>query len=72
MLSPRPEIRYLPQSYGTKMHILHRLEICQKIYMTRFSVQKFYTLRVRNLRLFLLKKKQRKCINLVAFLLEFN
>ena len=44
-----------------------RLEICQKIYTTGFSVQKFYTLKVRNLRLFLLKKKQRKCINLVAF-----
>ena len=49
-----------------------RLEICQKIYMTKFSDQKFYTLKVRTLRLFLLKKKQRKCINWVAFLLKFN
>ena len=50
----------------------NKLEICQKIYTTGFSDQKFYTLKVRNLQLFLLKKKQRKCINLVAFLLEFN
>ena len=57
-------------SYGVVA--LVRLEICQKIYTTGFSVQQFYTLNVRNLRLFLLKKKQRKCINLVAFLLELN
>ena len=31
-----------------------RLEICQKIYMTKFSDQKFYTLKVRNWRQFLL------------------
>ena len=49
-----------------------RLEICQKIYMTGFSGQKFYTLKVHILQLFLLKKKQCKCINLAAFLLEFN
>ena len=49
-----------------------RLEICQKIYTTGFSDQKFYTLKVRTLRLFSLKKKQRKCINLVVFLLELN
>ena len=41
-----------------------RLEICQKIYMTGFSGQKFYTLKVRKLRLFLLKEKQHKCINI--------
>ena len=41
-----------------------RHEICQKIYTTRVSGQKFYTLKVRKLRLFLLKKKQRKCINI--------
>ena len=57
-------------SYGVVA--LVRLEICQKIYTTGFSVQQFYTLNVRNLRLFLLKKKQRKCINLVAFLLEIK
>ena len=50
---------------------LSRLEICQKFYTTEFSGQKFYTLKVRTLRLFFLKKKQRKCINLAAFLLEF-
>ena len=44
-----------------------RLEICQKIYTTGFSGQKFYTLKVRKLRLFLLKKKQRKCINISYF-----
>ena len=47
-----------------------RLEICQKIYTTGFSGQKFYTLNVRKFRLFLLKKKQRKCINLAVFLLN--
>ena len=41
-----------------------RLEICQKIYMTEFLGQKFYTLKVRKLRLILLKRKQRKCINI--------
>ena len=30
-----------------------RLEICQKIYTTRFSGKKFYTIKVRKLRLFL-------------------
>ena len=35
----------------------HRLEICQKIYTTRFFGQKFYTLKVRKSRLFLLKEK---------------
>ena len=54
------------------IYIIYRLEICQKIYTTRFSDQQFYTLKVHNLQLFLLKKKQRKCINLVAFLLEIN
>ena len=42
----------------------NRLEICQQIYTTRFSGQKIYTLKVRKLQLFLLKKKQRKCINI--------
>ena len=45
-----------------------RLEICQKNYMTGFLDPKLYTLKVRKLRLFLLKKKQRKCISLVTFL----
>ena len=40
------------------------LEICQKIYTTGFSDQKFYTLKVQ---LFLLKKKQCKCINFSYF-----
>ena len=53
-------------------HMRFRLEICQKIYTTRFLGQNFYTLKVCTLRLFLLKKKKRKCINLVAFLLKFN
>ena len=44
-----------------------RLEICQKIYTTGFSDQKFHTLKVRNLRLFLLKKKQRKFIDISYF-----
>ena len=46
---------------------LIRLEICQKIYMTGFFGQKSYTLKVRKLRRFLLKKKQRKCINVSYF-----
>ena len=37
---------------------LARLEICQKIYTTGFSDQKFYTLKMRNLQLFLLKKNR--------------
>ena len=41
---------------------VRRLEICQKIYTTGFSGQKFYPLKVRKLRLFLLKEKQRICI----------
>ena len=49
-----------------------RLDICQKIYTTGFSDRKFYTLKVCNMRLFLLKKKLLKCSNLVAFLLEIN
>ena len=44
-----------------------RLETCQKIYTTGFWDKKIYTLKVQNFRLFLLKKKQRKCINLVTF-----
>ena len=52
--------------------VIFRLEICQKIYTTGFSGQIFYTVKVRQLRLFLLKKKQRKCSDLGAFLLEFN
>ena len=40
-----------------------RLEICQKIYTTEFLGQKIYTLKVRKLRLFLLKDKQRECIS---------
>ena len=47
--------------------ITNRLEICQKIYTTKFLGQKFYTLKVRKLRLFLLKKKQQKCINISHF-----
>ena len=46
---------------------LGRLEICQKIYTTRFSGQKFYTLKVRKLRLFFTKNKQRKFINISYF-----
>ena len=42
---------------------LCRLEICQKNYTTGFLGQKLYTLKVRKFRLFLPKKKQRKCIN---------
>ena len=45
----------------------YRLEICEKIYMTGFFGQKIYTLKVRKLRQFLLKKKQRKCINISHF-----
>ena len=65
-------IQIFSPQWTEKMTRMIRLEICQKIHMTGFLVQKFYTLKVRNLRLFLLKKKQRKCINLVAFLLKIN
>ena len=52
-----PDIHY-------KQNGLSRHEICQKIYTTGFFGRKMYTLKVRKLRLFLLKKKQRKCINI--------
>ena len=38
-----------------------RLEICQMFYTTRFLGQKFYTVKTRILRLFLLTIKQRRC-----------
>ena len=44
-----------------------RLEICQKIYTTGFSGQKFYTLKVRKFRLFLLKENQLICIYISYF-----
>ena len=49
------------------LHPWHSLDICQKIYTTRFLCKKFYTLKVRKIWLFLLKKKQRKCINISYF-----
>ena len=52
-----------------------RLDICQKIYTTGFSGKKIYTLKVHKFQLFLLKKKQRNCIDISYFssvLLEFN
>ena len=52
----------IPQRYTQS-----RLEICQKIYTTRFSGQIFYTPKVRKLRLFLLKEKQRTCIYISYF-----
>ena len=39
----------------------HRHEICQKICTTRFSGQKFYTLKVHKLRPFSFRRRQRKC-----------
>ena len=48
-----------------------RLEICQKIYTTGFFGQQFYTLKVRKLWRFSLKKKQRKCINIGYFSIFF-
>ena len=50
-----------------KTPFMYRLDICQKIYTTRFSGKKFYTLKVHKIWLFLLKKKQRKCINISYF-----
>ena len=49
-----------------------RLEICQKIYTNGFLDQKIYTLKVHKLRLFLLKKKQRECINISYLSRLFN
>ena len=55
---------------------VHRLEICQKNFTTGFLGQKFYTLKLRILWLFLLKKKNSAnaliLAMLEAFLLEFN
>ena len=49
------------------MVILVRLDICQKLYTTQFLGKQFYTLKVQNFGLFLLKKKQHKCINIKYF-----
>ena len=49
-----------------KKHDPFRLEICQNIYTTELLAKKFYTLKVRKLRLFLLQKK-RKCFNITYF-----
>ena len=63
----------LPYSKGfMKFSGLSRLEIYQKIYTTIFSDQKFYTQKVPNLRLFLLKKKQCNFINLVVFFVRIE
>ena len=43
------------------------LKFVKKNYTSRFLGQKFHTLKVRKLRLFLLKKKQRKCVNISYF-----
>ena len=43
------------------------LRFVKKIYTTGFSGKKFYTLKVRKLRLFLLKEKQCKCIYISYF-----
>ena len=51
------------------------LRFVKKVTGPDFRAKKFYTLKVRKLRLFLLKKKQHKCIdisNLSDFLLKFN
>ena len=48
-------------------NMVFRLDICQKIYTTEFLGQKFYTLKVCKLRLFLIKKEQQKCINVSYF-----
>ena len=47
------------------MH-LHKIQpqICQKSYTNRFSGLKFYTLKMRKLRLVLCTMKQHKCINI--------
>ena len=43
------------------------LRFVKKNYTTGFQGQKFYILKVRKLQLFLLKKKQRKCIDISYF-----
>ena len=51
---------FYPQKQKYKSYFknaFHRQEICQKIYKTRFWVQKFYTLKARKLPQFLLPKK---------------
>ena len=54
--------------------MISRLEICQKIYTTGFLRQKFYALKVRKLRLFLLKRNSINALISVIwvdFLLKF-
>ena len=70
--SEQPTVACQQRFKGFAFPVCPRLEICQQNYTTRFLVQKCYTLKVHNLRLFLIKKKQRKCINYAAFLLELN
>ena len=52
---------------------LDRLEICQKIYTTGFSGQKFFTLKVRNATIFTQRETAYMHLYqlLVAFLLKF-
>ena len=59
-----------PPRFDKFNKLVARLEICQKIYTTGFSGQKFYTLKRRKLRRFLLKKQQRKCIN-ISYCISF-
>ena len=55
--------KYLTVAMWATFHLdIYRLEICQKLYMTGLSGRNFYTLKVRNLRLHLLKKKEYECI----------
>ena len=39
------------ERFREESQVIARLEICQRIYTTRFSDEEFYTLKVRNLRL---------------------
>ena len=64
-----------PLSLSSALDLGDRREICQTYYTTRSSGQKFYTPKVRKLRLFWLTLKQRKCINisqLINFVLGVN
>ena len=62
-LSPK---KYLSSKLHNKVQV-YRLDICQNIYTTGVWGKKFYTLKVRKFRLFLQKRKRRKCISISYF-----
>ena len=57
----------LPSSQIILNHTFAEMRFIKKIAPLDLWAKNFHTLKVRKLRLFLLKKKQRKCINIIYF-----